>query len=331
MAFITLRYYSEVLGMQRELYAIVPQRSRQGEIGTQRGKALEGKCLYLLHGLSDDHTIWMRRTSIERYAEEYGLTVIMPEGDSSFYTNMKHGGDYYTHIAKELPEIAREFFGVSGRREDSLIGGLSMGGYGALKIALRETGAYSACVALSPVTDLRYLENHPRLYDAILGEGTPIPPEENPIDLIDTRKNRIFFWPSARRTSCTSLPRHSANGWKPFPIPSPTGRGRASTIGCFGTPESRRRLPGSLKKPAARLKIRRCCKIASMGQTTQKKTVIANQLSDWCGNDSFCLACCFGAFPSAVTDLAVHGRYSFPLPEFSRCALHPPEKRRTPP
>lgn len=186
MAFITLRYYSEVLGMQRELYAIVPQRSRQGEIGTQRGKALEGKCLYLLHGLSDDHTIWMRRTSIERYAEEYGLTVIMPEGDSSFYTNMKHGGDYYTHIAKELPEIAREFFGVSGRREDSLIGGLSMGGYGALKIALRETGAYSACVALSPVTDLRYLENHPRLYDAILGEGTPIPPEENPIDLIDT-------------------------------------------------------------------------------------------------------------------------------------------------
>ena len=57
MAFITLRYYSEVLGMQRELYAIVPQRSRQGEIGTQRGKALEGKCLYLLHGLSDDHTI----------------------------------------------------------------------------------------------------------------------------------------------------------------------------------------------------------------------------------------------------------------------------------
>ena len=84
MAWLALHYYSEVLGMQRELYAVVPQRSRTGEIGTQGGRTLEGKCLFLLHGLSDDHTIWLRRTAIERYADEYGLTVIMPEGDTSF-------------------------------------------------------------------------------------------------------------------------------------------------------------------------------------------------------------------------------------------------------
>jgi S-formylglutathione hydrolase FrmB len=38
------------------------------------------KSLYLLHGLSDDQTIWIRRTSIERYANEYGICVIMPFG-----------------------------------------------------------------------------------------------------------------------------------------------------------------------------------------------------------------------------------------------------------
>ena len=133
MAWITLRYFSEVLGMQRELYAIVPQKNKAGEIGlSDNGNDLRGKCLYLLHGLSDDHTIWMRRTSIERYAEAYGLTVVMPNGDVSFYTDMKHGRKYYTHIAQEIPRIAQEFLHVSGRREDSFIAGLSMGGYGAL-------------------------------------------------------------------------------------------------------------------------------------------------------------------------------------------------------
>lgn len=198
MAWLALHYYSEVLGMQRELYAVVPQRSRTGEIGTQGGRTLEGKCLFLLHGLSDDHTIWLRRTAIERYADEYGLTVIMPEGDTSFYTDMKHGGRYYTHIAREVPQIAREFFHISDRREDLFVGGLSMGGYGALKIALREQGTYRACIALSPVTDLRYLETKPQLYDAILGQGAPIPEQEDPTWLIqnhagDPEKPAIYM------------------------------------------------------------------------------------------------------------------------------------------
>ena len=180
MAWIALRYYSEVLGMQRELYAIVPQKNKAGEIGGPNSRNdLRGKCLYLLHGLSDDHTIWMRRTSIERYAEAYGLTVVMPNGDVSFYTDMKHGRKYYTHIAQEVPRIAQEFFHISGRREDSFIAGLSMGGYGALKIGLRESDTFCACAALSPVTDLHFLSIDNNLYDAILGLNNPIPEQED--------------------------------------------------------------------------------------------------------------------------------------------------------
>ena len=51
MAWITLRYFSEVLGMQRELYAIVPQKNKAGEIGLSDNRTdLRGKCLYLYTG-----------------------------------------------------------------------------------------------------------------------------------------------------------------------------------------------------------------------------------------------------------------------------------------
>lgn len=63
-----------------------------------------------LHGLSDNYSIWARRTSIERYAQDRGICVVMPDGARSFYTDMKYGGKYYTYIAKELPQIIRSVF-----------------------------------------------------------------------------------------------------------------------------------------------------------------------------------------------------------------------------
>lgn len=92
MALVELNFYSQMLGMQTEAYIVIPQRSTDGEIGVD-GKCgnKEYKCLYLLHGLSDDHSIWLRRTSIERYATQYGICVVMPCGAKSFYTDMKYG------------------------------------------------------------------------------------------------------------------------------------------------------------------------------------------------------------------------------------------------
>ena len=79
MAFFQFHFFSEALGMQTEAYVIMPQRQTRGQIGVN--KKAEGekyKCLYLLHGLSDDHTAWMRQTSIERYADQYGICVVIP-------------------------------------------------------------------------------------------------------------------------------------------------------------------------------------------------------------------------------------------------------------
>jgi S-formylglutathione hydrolase FrmB len=136
MALIHCNFFSEVLKLSTSMYVILPQRT-QNQIGMQ-GTVKKDKhpTLYLLHGLSDDHTIWLRRTSIERYVANLGLAVVMPEVHRSFYTDMVNGYNYWTFISEELPEIARSFFPLSDKREDNFVAGLSMGGYGAFKLAL---------------------------------------------------------------------------------------------------------------------------------------------------------------------------------------------------
>ena len=200
MALMNLKFFSESLGMQTEVYVVIPQKSSVGEIGINSKKDDDKyKCLYLLHGLSDDHSIWLRRTSIERYAQEYGICVVMPCGARSFYTDLKYGEKYYTYIAKELPRIIREFLNVSEKREDIFIAGLSMGGYGALKIALRECGSFAAAAGLSSVADIEQrAKNWGTLFKQIWGEKIEIPPEDRLFDLARmmnerTDKPRIYM------------------------------------------------------------------------------------------------------------------------------------------
>ena len=179
MALIELKFYSQMLGMQTEAYVVIPQRFNKGEIGVEGGgKDNAYKCLYLLHGLSDDHTIWLRRTSIERYAAKYGICVVMPCGARSFYTDMKYGMKYFSYITEELPSVVNEFLRVSPRREDTYIAGLSMGGYGALKAALRRPDVYCAAAGLSSVADIKSLE-FKDTFIPIFGEEMVIPDEED--------------------------------------------------------------------------------------------------------------------------------------------------------
>jgi S-formylglutathione hydrolase FrmB len=104
--------------------------------------------------MSDDHTIWMRRTSIERYADEYGLAVIMPAVGRSFYTNMAIGYRYWDFISQELPQVAQGLFPLSTARADTFVAGLSMGGYGAFKLALSQPERFAAAASLSGALDM---------------------------------------------------------------------------------------------------------------------------------------------------------------------------------
>ncbi len=154
MALMHVDFFSRVLGMCMNMDVILPENT-QGLIG-MGGKAEETfPTLYLLHGMSDDHTIWQRRTNIERYVADKNLAVVMPSTHLAWYTDTTYGLDYLTYISDELPRICRSFFrGMSDKREDTFIAGLSMGGYGAWKAALTHPETFSHAASLSGALDM---------------------------------------------------------------------------------------------------------------------------------------------------------------------------------
>lgn len=162
MALFESNFFSESLGMCVTANVILPQATT-GQIGME-GKQGAGKhpCLYLLHGMSDDHSIWLRRTSIERYAAEYGIAVVMPNVHRSYYTDMARGYKYFTYISEELPRLMESFFPISDQRCDRFVAGLSMGGYGAFKVGLSCPDRYAATASLSGVVDVAsWVEERP--------------------------------------------------------------------------------------------------------------------------------------------------------------------------
>jgi len=160
MATLEFHFYSKALKRVTTVNVILPEIHKQAEgVGRPEGTY---KTLYLLHGLSGDHTNWLRKTSIERYANTYGIAVVMPSVGRSWYTDTACGEKYMTFVAEELPAVCRSYFvGMSDKREDNYIAGLSMGGYGALKIALTYPDSYCGCVSLSGALDITR-ENRPR-------------------------------------------------------------------------------------------------------------------------------------------------------------------------
>jgi S-formylglutathione hydrolase FrmB len=148
MAFIQCDFHSSLLNLGTSMNVILPRPA---------DAAAPSRTLYLLHGFAQDHTLWCRQTSIERYAEERGLAVVMPEGHHSFWADMAAGGAYGRYIEEELPAVTRSLFPLSHRREDTFICGLSMGGYGALRAALRRPDVFSAVGSLSGAADIALL------------------------------------------------------------------------------------------------------------------------------------------------------------------------------
>jgi putative tributyrin esterase len=150
MAVFRIEFYSEVLDLQCGLNVILPQK----DLAHMRSHQPQYQTLWLLHGLSDDYTAWQRWTSIERYVDGTNLAVVMPAVGRSFYTDMVHGLPYWTFLTEELPELARWYFPLSAARADNFVAGLSMGGYGAFKVALSHPDRYAAAASLSGALDM---------------------------------------------------------------------------------------------------------------------------------------------------------------------------------
>ncbi len=181
MALIECKFFSDVLQLSTAMTVILPQAVRP-----------QCKTLWLLHGYSDDHSIWLRRTSIERYAALSGVAVVMPSAHLSYYTDMVCGGKYWTFISEELPALARAYFPLSDRPEDNVAAGLSMGGYGAFKLALRCPDRFAAAASLSGALDVAVLNaRHPEAYKLIFGDpGEGVPADDDLFRLAEKAASR---------------------------------------------------------------------------------------------------------------------------------------------
>ena len=194
MAHLVVDYHAASLGMEARMHVLLPGCRAAGQ----------AKTLYLLHGMSDNEGAWMQRTSIERYAAAKGLAVVMPDGGLGWYTDMYRGLPWFTFISQELPALCRRFFPIlSGRREDTFIGGASMGGYGALKCGLCAPHVFSKAVSLSGALDaVDIVQNGaamaaPGYWEDVFGPAEAVPGSGNDLFAAAGRLNDPALRPEA--------------------------------------------------------------------------------------------------------------------------------------
>ena len=182
MATGRLRFYSQTQNGQVNIAYVIP--NDVPEIMTAGNESFKRpmKTLYLLHGMSGNESDWEYNGIAEDIAFNYNMAVIMITAGNNFYLDRKATGcQYGTFAGKEVVEYTRKLFGLSDKREDTLIGGLSMGGFGALHTALASEGLLANYEYYREVFgDLDTLEesdaNPEVLYTRLKEAGTRIPP-----------------------------------------------------------------------------------------------------------------------------------------------------------
>ncbi len=158
MAIIQLNFYSEVLERQQMLSIAMPQNVQNPPV------------LYLLTGYTGNHNSWLTDVHVERYANSKGVAVVMPDGGNGWYTNLRKTARYFDYTANEIPALVHRLFKVSDKPSDTCIAGFSMGGYGAIKIALTYPERFRAAASMSGVILLKQLDEH---FDMIFESAFP--------------------------------------------------------------------------------------------------------------------------------------------------------------
>ena len=107
--------------------------------------------LYLLHGWDGHYTDWLTRTNVADYAAQYRMIIVMPEGNDSWYVDGAAGinDKYESYILKELmPDVDTRYRTIQSRYGRA-VAGLSMGGYGAIKLGLKYPATFAFAGSVS--------------------------------------------------------------------------------------------------------------------------------------------------------------------------------------
>lgn len=150
MALFDCYFYSESLRKKVSFQTIIPNDPQAYHMEGNPHYTCSMKALYLLHGYSDSSRDWILQGEVQRLAFKYNLAVILPEAGNDFYLDQKGTGNAYeTYVGVELPMYVQKTFGLSVACEDNMIGGYSMGGFGALHIGLNHINSFGSVIALS--------------------------------------------------------------------------------------------------------------------------------------------------------------------------------------
>lgn len=150
MASGRMEFHADSIMQHANFTFVLPNDVEMEEVRDKRHYERPAKNLILLHGLTGTDTDWLYGGNAQLMAIQYNLNIFMPTTGNSFYLNKGYkGGEYADFIGKELPEYIGKTFGLDMKRDNNIVGGLSMGGYGALHTALAYPENFSACIALS--------------------------------------------------------------------------------------------------------------------------------------------------------------------------------------
>ena len=162
MALLQVDYKSKMLGRKVHFNVILPTDMEEESHAPY-------PTLYLLHGIFGNSTSWLTSSCVQRYAEDKGICVVMPDGENGFYVDHPdYMNRFSSWVGQELVEVTRKLFHLSDRREDTWLCGFSMGGYGALRNGLKYSDTFGKVIAFSGALIL----DMPRTPQP--GEGSPI-------------------------------------------------------------------------------------------------------------------------------------------------------------
>ncbi len=150
MALLNITFPSCSLRRSVSINALIPN-----EINFMPGQEPEYRkepfrTLYMLHGYSGDANDYLVFSNLFELCRIYDLAIIFPSGENSFYLDDEDKSELYSrYVGSELVEFTRSLFHLSDKREDTYIGGLSMGGYGAMVNGLRYADTFSKIISFS--------------------------------------------------------------------------------------------------------------------------------------------------------------------------------------
>lgn len=132
MAFYQFTLPSDRLNFPVEMCAYLPDVGEKMSV------------LWMLHGANCECTEWFAQTSLQRYLEGRRLAVITVSVHNGFYVNMRYGACYADYLEQEWIDSVRGLFPCLPReREHNFLAGASMGGFGALRLAVNRPDLFS--------------------------------------------------------------------------------------------------------------------------------------------------------------------------------------------